>query len=191
MTGGGGGGVATITFGKERFDDREVCLNDGGDVDITLFDGLRDRERVVCSLSSDGPRPFSLSVDPPTVRREIIRCKRPDFVLDDDSNEMTLALTLGEDERRGSSGGPSSRNAISSRAAREMCGVPGFFEDVGDSVDELDERVVVVFEVRMGGSSFSSSSEPPMISSKSSDSRCLPIRLVFCGWPGKSLNEPL
>ena len=170
-----------MTFGIERFDDRETdgCLNDaGGDVDPTLPDDLRERERGIWSLSSFWPRPLSFSEEPPTVRREIILCRRPDFVFVD-SNEITLVLRLGDAAKCGSSGGPSSRNAIKSRAARETYGLLESLTDVGETVEEL-ERMVFALEVRIKEPSISSS-ESPIISSISNDSGRLPIFLVLGG----------
>ena len=139
---GRGGGVATTTLGYglftpatlgiDRLLAREPLLYAGGGGDVTwIFEFFRDSDLGVFGGSS-AMLPFRLSLDPPSVRRDIIRCSRPDRVLDD-SNEITLAFMLGL--YAGSSGGPASKNAIRSCAAREICGLlpPGLRGEEGGS----------------------------------------------------------
>ena len=176
---GRGGGVATMTLGYalpltlgiDRFDWRDPPLYDGGgDVAMPSFELLRDSERGVFGGSSE-MLPFRLSLEPPSVSRDIMRCRRPERVLDD-SNEMTLALMLGL--YVGSSGGPASRNAIRSCAAFEMCGLlpPGVRGDVGSEMGDLTSST-----------STSSPSDPAIISSKSIDSLFTCFFLVRFGIP--------
>lgn len=91
-------------------------------------------------------RTFSL---PLRVILEIMRCRRPVFFGVKRDPEVVLV-----GEVAGGSGGPSARNSISSLALADMplCGLYGVLFSFSDS---------------------SSLSEPPMISSRSSDSRFL------------------
>lgn len=124
-TGIGGGcterGELITTLGKDRFDAREGGLYAGGG-GMLLVLGLRPSERGVLGVlgvSSLWPPIFSM--DPPIVRRDIMREKRPERLLDE-SKDSTLAFAIDGRGGSASSGGPSSRNAISSRADWEMYG---------------------------------------------------------------------
>ena len=98
--------AAPLTLGIDRFDWRDPPLYDGGgDVAMPSFELLRDSERGVFGGSSE-MLPFRLSLEPPSVSRDIMRCRRPERVLDD-SSEITLALALGLNAV--SSGGPAFR----------------------------------------------------------------------------------
>ena len=100
-------------------------------------------------------RPLSLSLEPPSVSLDIIRCSRPPVRLLCDSSEIMLALRFGG---WSSIGGPSSRKSIRSRAALEMC--------AGFDGSRLEDGVCGIVSV--------SSSSIPITSSRSKLSRFLP-----------------
>lgn len=170
----------------DRFDASDDGLYDGGGevMPIPRDEALRDRPR-----GSSGMLPFRLSLDPPSVRRDIIRCRRPERVFDD-SKEITLAFILGL--YAGSSGGPASRNAIRSCAAFDTCGVRGE-EGTASRRGVLGLRMGVGMGTETGCGTTSTSalanasslSDPFMMSSKSNDSLFLPILRVFFAapWP--------
>ena len=177
---GRGGGVATTTLGYglfalatlgiDRLLAREPLLYAGGGGDATwIFEFFRDSDLGVFGGSS-AMLPFRLSLDPPSVRRDIIRCSRPDRVLDD-SNEITLAFMLGL--YAGSSGGPASKNAIRSCAAREICGLlpPGLRGEEGGSEGGERARPALGWGGATASCIISSSPSDPFItSSRSIDS---------------------
>lgn len=148
--------------------------------------GLRPSVRGVFGVfgTSSPYRPFSRSVEPPflIVSLDIMRDSFPVRAVFDDSNEITLAFATDERGFSTSSGGPSSKNAMSSRAAAETCGVRGFPGVIG--VAAPTTRVGV-----LGGadglttSSSPSSPDPFITSSKSSDSRFRATFLVRVGIP--------
>ncbi len=167
--GGGRGGVAIITLGIERLDEREDWRYAGGgevvdDVRFILVPNLPPLYPF--SVPCTPCIPFKFSLDPPSVKREIMRWKRPDLVFPD-SNEIILGVVGGSCV---SSGGPSSRKSMSSLAALEMYGFPlggavGVLGLLDAFTDDLMDDLAGV------GKESSSSSDPPITSSRSMDSR--------------------
>ena len=72
--------------------------------------------------------PFNFSLDPPRLSLDIIRCSLPDRLFDD-SSEIMLALRFGRCSV--SSGGPSSKKSMRSRALLEIYGFEGFCREDG------------------------------------------------------------
>ena len=112
--------------------------------------------------------PLRFSLEPPIVRRDIILRKRADLLVFVEEKEIILALA---GDRPNSSGGPSSKNSISSLAACEIC---GFLKPVG---------LPTPFICGNGDNCSLSSSDPLMISSKSIDSLFRWTRRVRGGPP--------
>lgn len=67
----------------------------------------------------ESDEPFSFSLEPPRDSLDIMRCKRPDLLLED-SSEIILGLALMVGGGLSSSGGPSSRKSMRSLADFDM-----------------------------------------------------------------------
>ncbi len=113
----GGGGVATTTGGSGFlvFIGCKYAVG-GADAEDDPLGDLRIPFAPLDISSVEPPRPFSLSDEPPSVNLDIIRCSFPERLFDE-SSEIMLAFIPGGFS---STGGPSSRKSMRSRAVFEM-----------------------------------------------------------------------